>query len=440
MTIHDKLTDIYQDLSHNITFIYDRFDLLMAFDLAFHSVLSFDFQGKRIHKGWIESLIISDTRCGKSETADKLVNHYRLGEICSAENTSFAGLIGGMQQVGSRWHLSWGKIPINDRRLIVIDEVSGIDADTIALMSGIRASGIAEIIKINTEKTHARTRLIWLSNPRTAISVNSHNSGVEIVQRLIGKPEDIARFDFALVMAQEEVSSDIINAYQRDVIEHKYRSDLCHNLILWAWSRKPEQVIIDRDTTMAILDKTKMLCAKYSSEFPLVTVSEMKIKLARMSTALAARLFSTQDGENIIVNTDHVNYIAEWLDRIYSKPCFSYDMWSKRVKDKSTMNAEAVKMLLFGSSQLRECLLEVGQIHMNDIEEAIVGDRKEAKELLSQLMAHRALIKKHGFYVKTPAFIKLLREMGNGLSQTVTEELDPKAFDIAEMFNGEVKH
>ena len=410
--IQSKLEEIYNDLSHNVTFIYDRFDLLLAFDLAFHSVLGFDFQGKRIHKGWVEALIISDTRCGKSETGEKLINHYRLGELCSAENTSFAGMIGGMQQVGSRWHLSWGKIPINDRRLIVIDEVSGLNTDTIGLMSGVRASGVAEIVKINTEKTHARTRLIWLSNPRTAISVNAHNSGVEIVQRLIGKPEDIARFDFALIMAQEEVSNEIINAYQRKSIKHTYRSDPCHKLLLWIWSRKPEQVCIDDMATRAILEMTKALCSKYSAELPLVTVSEMKIKLARLSTALAARLFSTEDGEKVIVNKIHVEYIADWLDRIYSRPCFSYDSWSMRSKERSNMNEVTVRMLFAGrAAQLKECLLEIGQIRMADIEEVIKGDRKEAKELLAQLIACRALTKKHGFYVKTPAFIKLLREL-----------------------------
>ena len=412
MTIQDKLIELYRDLAHNVTYIYERFDMLLAFDLSFHSVLSFYFQGKRIHKGWVESLIISDTRCGKSENAEKLISHYRLGEICSAENTSFAGLIGGMQQVGSRWHLSWGKIPINDRRLVVIDEVSGLNTDTIGLMSGIRASGVAEIIKINTEKTHSRTRLIWLSNPRSAISVNSHNSGVDIVQRLIGKPEDIARFDFALIMAQEEISSDVINAFNRPVVKHVYKSHLCHNLILWAWSRKADQVNITRNAILAILEQTKALCNKYSADFPIVTVSEMKIKLARLSIALACRLFSTTTGEDVYVTNEHVEYIADWLNRIYSKPCFSYDTWSARAKKKATLNMEPVRMLFFGKSpQLKECLMESGQIKIADIEEVIEGSRVEAKTILSTLLTNRAVIKKHGYYVKTPAFIKLLREL-----------------------------
>jgi len=438
MTIQEKLDEIYNDLSHNVTFIYDRFDLLLAFDLSFHSVLSFSFQGKRIHKGWVEALIVSDTRCGKSESADKLVNHYKLGEICSAENTSFAGLVGGMQQVGSRWHLSWGKIPINDRRLVIIDEVSGIDVETIGIMSGIRASGVAEIVKINTEKTHSRTRLVWLSNPRSAISVNSHNSGVDIVKKLIGKPEDIARFDFALIMAQEEIDSDVINAYTRDTVEHKYYSKACHKLVLWAWSRKENQIHIGEEATKTILEATKRLCAKYSSEFPLVTVSEMKIKLARLSTALAVRLFSTDDGEIVLVTKDHVEYIASWLDKIYSKSCFSYDLWSIRSKNKDNINEASVKFALMGEPQLRECFLDMGQIRITDMEEVMAGGtREKAKELLSLLLNYKALIKKHGYYVKTPAFIRLLRNLegGNTEAQTInTQSEDPNNESIPEMF------
>ena len=376
--------------------------------------------------------------CGKSESAEKLINHYKLGELCSAENISFAGLVGGMQQVGSRWHLTWGKIPINDRRLVIIDEVSGLDVETIGIMSGIRASGVAEIIKINTEKTHARTRLIWLSNPRSAISVNSHNSGVDIVKKLIGKPEDIARFDFALIMAQEEIDSDVINAYTRDTVEHKYHSKACHKLILWAWSRRDNQIHIGDEATKVILEATKRLCAKYSAEFPLVTVSEMKIKLARLSTALAVRLFSTDDGEVVLVTKDHVEYIASWLDKIYSKSCFSYDSWSIRSKNKDNINNSSVKLTLMGEPQLRECFLDMGQIRIADMEEVMVGGtREKAKELLSLLLNYKALIKKHGYYVKTPAFIRLLRSLESGNTETQainTQSEGPNNESIPEMF------
>src|SRR6185503_2222957 len=91
-----KFDEIHQDLEANVTKIYRRRDLLTAFDLVTHSVLSFRFQGNIVHKGWCEALVIGDTRVGKSESVGRLVNHYRVGELVTGENASFAGLIGGM--------------------------------------------------------------------------------------------------------------------------------------------------------------------------------------------------------------------------------------------------------------------------------------------------------------------------------------------------------
>ena len=71
------------------------------------------------------------------------MKHYQLGEFVTGENTSFAGLIGGMQQNQKRWFVSWGKIPLNDRRLVILDEASGLSKRDISNMSGVRSSGIA---------------------------------------------------------------------------------------------------------------------------------------------------------------------------------------------------------------------------------------------------------------------------------------------------------
>ena len=134
--------------------------------MVYHSALGFFFQGQEIKRGWVEGLIIGDTRSGKSETAASLMKHYQLGEFVTGENTSFAGLIGGMQQNQKRWFVSWGKIPLNDRRLVILDEASGLSERDISNISGFRSSGIAEIIKIHQERPMT-TRLIWF-NTRTA--------------------------------------------------------------------------------------------------------------------------------------------------------------------------------------------------------------------------------------------------------------------------------
>ena len=425
MLIQDKLDHIHKDISHNVTYIYQRNDLLTTIDLVFHSVLQFYFQGKLLKKGWSEALIIGDTRCGKSETIERLVNHYKSGEISSGENTSFAGLVGGLQQTQKRWSIIWGRVPLNDRKLLAIDEVSGLSYQDIANMSQIRSSGIAEITKIQTERTFARTRLVWLSNPRADTPVAYFNSGVEIVKDLIGKPEDIARFDLVLIMATDEVPKEVINASTREEVPHIYTSALCRNLILWAWSRKADQVVISHDTTQKTLDIAEKLCNKYSSDVPIVTLSEQKVKIIRLAVALAARLFSSDiKGEKVIVNPEHVEYIGEFLDMIYSKPAFAYDIWSKSRRSAITLtNAKLVEARLraIGKSII-EVLMDMRQIRINDIEEVLGMTREEAKEFISFLVRNRALCKQYTYYIKQPAVIVLLRKLQSEMKDEIMKE------------------
>jgi len=409
----EKLKEIHKDLSYNVTKIYQRDDLLMAFDMVYFSPLRFKFQGKLIKKGWCEGLVIGDTRCGKTETSERLTAYYQLGEVASGENASFAGIVGGLQQTQKRWNIIWGKLPLNDRKLLIIDEVSGLRYEDIANMSSIRSSGIAEITKIQTERTMARTRILWLSNPRIDQPVNYFNSGVDIIKNLIGKPEDIARFDFALILANDEVSIDVINNSYKTHVEHKYNKEVSRDLILWAWSRNVDDIIIDEKTTDVILEMSLMICEKYSSDCPVVVPSEQKLKIAKLSIALASRLFSTDDGERIIVKPEHAEYAYAWLDSIYSKPCFSYNLWSKNRKQNMELVAkEDIERELgqYGDNFVNT-LLEMKQIRVTDLEEALGIERSKAKMLLAMLLSNKALKKMYSFYVKTPAFIGMLRKL-----------------------------
>jgi hypothetical protein len=311
MPIGEQVDAIYADLSTNVTRIYNRTNLHLAIDLVFHSPLSFYFGKKLIEKGYPEALIIGDTRCGKSETAKCLLRHYRLGARSSGENTSQAGLVGGLHQVRTGWRVSWGRIPLNDKRLLVIDEVSGVLCEEIAQMSDLRSSGIAEVTKIQTERTLARTRLVWLSNPRSADSVNNFGSGTKIIENLIGKPEDIARFDFCIILEKDEIRDDDVDERKQPDVPHRFTSELCHSLVLWAWSRTPEQIRLDDATIDACYEYGKLMGGKYSSDCPIVNSMEQKIKLARLSIALACRLFSCDEtGENVVVTPEHVKYIV----------------------------------------------------------------------------------------------------------------------------------
>ena len=420
-TVKQKFDEIHDDLSANITHIIGRNDLLAGIDLTYHSVLSFNFQGIPVTKGWVEFLCIGDTRTGKTESIEAIMRHYKLGEMSVAENTSYAGLVGGLQQTGDkRWFLTWGKLPLNDGRVFVIDEASGLSQEDIAKMSGIRSSGVAEITKIQTERTSARTRLIWFSNPRSGNPMEAYSHGIQAVSELIGKAEDISRFDFVVSAAKNEVPVSEINKLldTTSLPKHKYTSEPSKNLILWAWSRRPEDIVFEDEAVEMILSGATKMGRRYSSQIPLVEGASQRIKLARLAVATAARVFSTDgEGQKVIVTTEHVQFVLDYLDEVYGKPSLNYKGFSAGEfldAQAAEKNRGAVMLYLKGNGELAELCARTDFIWARTLEEQLNMSRQEAMQLISQLTSWR-MLQDGGSrgYRKTAGFISILREWQN---------------------------
>lgn len=407
--VTEKFEAIHTDLESNVTKIYQRHDLMTMVDLVFHSVLQFPFQGDLVRKGWVECLVIGDTRCGKTETAQKLMEHYRCGELVTGENASYAGLVGGLQQTQKVWSITWGKFPLNDRRGLVIDEISGLDHQSIARMSGIRSSGVAEITKIQTERTLARVRALWISNPRGRKPIAAFNSGIDAIQDLIGQPEDIARFDAAMTVATGEVPHSIINAGRRPEVPHVYTREACNRLVFWAWSRKAEDVVWLPGAESAVLSVATELSSKFVP--PLVEGAEQRIKVARLAVSAAARVFSSPDGVKLHVGKEHVEFVHEYLTHIYCKPSMAFDIHSRARIEEMTLYEpkEVQKRFEAVSDGSRNLLAGAPFFGVTDLQDFLGINREQSIEWASFLIRHRCTKRgKHGYY-KLPAFIKFLR-------------------------------
>jgi 5S rRNA maturation endonuclease (ribonuclease M5)/uncharacterized protein (DUF2384 family) len=428
--VHDKLEAIASDMAAHITKIYGRPDMHMMVDLVFHSPLQFEFDGKMLRKGWLECLILGDTRTGKGSVVEGLGQHYRAGEMVSGESVSLAGLIGGVQKLGDRWTLVWGKAVLNDRRLVTIDEATGLSTSDISKMSRIRSEGIAEITKIVSEKTTARTRLIWLANPRPAFestrprTLADYNYGIEAVPELIGAAEDVARFDMVLIVAQNEVASKDINKAHKAVGETGYPSDLCHSLLMWSWSRKPEHITFDDEVVKLAYNAADDLGKKFSSAVCLIQAEDVRYKLARIAAAAAARTFSSPDGIRLVVKREHMVFAYNFLHYIYSKPCCGYAQLSAALAERSTLRdpKAVVKILQQAGPQLRdliEGLLEHRKITPSDLADFAAIDGFAAKSITSELVRERAIIKEHFYYVKKPAFKAFLEKYKEHLDSKI---------------------
>ena len=404
-----KLRDIWKDFELNVTQIYGRPEIHAFVDLAYHSPLFITFDEKKI-KGWVEVLIVGDSAQGKTETAMNLRRHYRLGEKVECKNASVAGLLGGLQQMGTRWFVSWGIIPTHDKRLVILEELKGTSIEVISKLTDMRSSGIAEIPKIEKRRTHARTRLIALSNPRSDNPIQNYSYGVEALKELIGSLEDLRRFDACLLVASKDVDHNLINQRIKPQ-EPKYASELCQALILWAWTAK--DTIFEQETVELILKFASEMSDKFTDSIPLVDRGSMRYKLARMSASLAARTFSTTEDGKILVRPCHVQWLHSFLDNLYSTKTFGYLDLTKSVHTQNSLqDPDLIRKGLINTpfpQDLVANLLARTHIELQDIQDWCSWDRSTAQELLSLLVRKHALQRRQRSYLKTSAFIIFLK-------------------------------
>lgn len=410
-----KLAEISKDLAANVTKIYGRNEMHAMFDLVWHSVTNFIFNGQLQQRGWLECLVVGDTRTGKSEVAQRIIQHYGAGELVSCESASFAGIVGGLSQVGSRgeWEITWGSVPLNDRRLVVLDEISGLLPEQIAQMSSIRSSGEAQLTKIRSERTWARTRLVWLGNPRNG-RMSDFTYGVQAIAPLVGNNEDIARFDMAMSVAADEVEAGEINRTHHEATEHVYTSEHCAELLRWVWSRKADHVRWVDGAEQAVFDAALDLGGRYVEQPPLIQSANVRIKVARIAVALAARTYSTdEDGEAVLVGPVHVRDAVAFLDKIYGMPGFGYKAWSEeKINDlrQASEFYDKAKEFLGNQPGLGKFLRSMGSFRRTDLEDMLNMSKEDASRVITHLWNLRMIIRQGPQIKLVPLMHELLRE------------------------------
>lgn len=350
--IWDKLVDVASQIATNHSRIYNRLDLHIVALLTWCSPIGFRMGGETdVQRGWINALALGDTETGKSKVAKTLQRIFNCGVFVNAENCTYVGLVGGAIKMGNgQLMLRWGRIPLSDKQLVVLEELSGLSVDEISNMSDVRSSGIARLDKggINSE-TNSRTRILCLSNVRSQRkNLSQYLSGVTAIQELIGHPEDIARFDLITTLTDKEVSVNVINSSKgkfATIANEPIHVDSLKKLVHFIWSLTPDQITVTEAAYEECLTQTKRLSAIYHPSIPVFKGGSGRYKLARIAAAIACLQFSYKQ-DRITVTEGHVRCAAKLLETIYDKPSFGYREYSKQmydrenVKDKRLLRAE----------------------------------------------------------------------------------------------------
>lgn len=395
--------------------IYGRSDVATAILLTYCSPLRFTFQGMDLPRGWMDILIIGDTRCGKSAVAEAIVAGIKMGEFFTCENVSFAGLVGGLQQMGSKnkWDICWGKMPINNGKLLVADEMSSLPIDAIGNMSGVRSSGVAEISKVQGGIARAACRMIWISNPRSELDMSSYPHGVRAIPELIGRPEDIARFDLALGLRRSDVPLETINAITPDAIENDPKWDNLRVLVKWAWRLRPNDVEFTPDAVHLILRYATDMAKKYHASIPLVEPNEQRVKIARVSAATAVRCFSEHCGR-LVVKPQHVEFATWFMQKCFDSHGLMYNQYSDAMRYNTEMHVENTIALRDTFQRVGANKQSVQALHFMDIfgaydvEHILDVPKSDARTLLSMMIRFGILSKTPRGYRKTPLGVESL--------------------------------
>lgn len=323
--------------------------LIQTIDLAYHTALEFNFGNFKNVRGYLDTLIVGESRVGKSSTAESLRTTYELGMFTSLAGNSatIPGLVGGSNKTnGGSYQTRAGIIPQNHKGLIIFEEFGKSNANVVTELTDIRSSNEVRITRVaGTITLPAMVRMIALTNVKAqkgAIKpIASYPNGLSIITELVGTAEDIARYDLMLVLSDK--GSNIIDPFWTP--ETPFEKEVYQTRVRWVWSRSPEQIIIDREVGNHIIAKSNELNAKYDCHIKIFGTEAWK-KISRLAIAVAGYVVSTDDNyENIIVTKEHVDYAVNFFIAIYDNPTFKLKEYVEHERRYSVIDQEGITNL-----------------------------------------------------------------------------------------------
>lgn len=328
---------------------YDGYNtLIQAIDLSFHTVLEFNFGAFKNVRGYLDTLIVAESRVGKSSTAEALQRLYGLGAFTSLAGNSatIPGIIGGSTKVNGNYQTRAGLIPMNHRGLVIFEELAKCNTNLVKELTDIRSSNQVRIARVSGTLTlPALVRMITLTNVKNTTNkikpINSYPNGVDILVELIGSPEDIARYDLMLVLGDQ--GNRTIDPFWEPT--NPFEPEAYQTRIRWVWSRTADQVIIDKEIGHYILEKCNELNQEYDSHIKIFGTEAWK-KVTRLAIAIAGYTVSTDETyEKIIITKEHVDTAIDYLISCYDNSTFKLKEYVTTERLYNTIDNDGVKLL-----------------------------------------------------------------------------------------------
>lgn len=338
------------EFAHALSFmtrIYDRDMTHLLLLLIFHSAVSFRFEDRTI-KGTLEGLFIGDAGVGKTMILRTLIKNVKLGQFMTGSCSSRTGLSYSLlSSQNGAWDIQWGAYPLNDMGLLIIDEGQDIPAEDWEKLSVARSEGVLTVDRAARGEHPSRTRLIVSANPKYGQQVETELHPC-IHAKKIFTTKDIRRFDFAQSLSLQDAKKDNFLISNKGNLKSWLNPELLRNSVLFAWSRKSENIIFQDGISNVVIEMAGSLYDTYhhATDIPFVG-ADIKDKVLRLAVAHAIANHKVDEtGENIIVSSEDVIEIAKILNTIYSNYNFGLKSYSSLMREETGLTEQEYLTIL----------------------------------------------------------------------------------------------
>lgn len=322
--------------------------LIQAIDFSYNTPLQFNFGTFKDQRAYLDTIIVGESRTGKSSTADMLRDLYGLGTFTSLAGNSatIPGLVGGSNKTATGFQTRAGIIPQNHKGLVIFEEFGKSNNSVITELTDIRSSNEVRITRVaGTITLPAMVRMITLTNPKNKNgniqSIASYPNGIAVLTDLVEAAEDIARYDM-IVILPDRGNAQIDPTW---VPEEPLQEQVYKDKIRWIWSRTSEQIVINQDVQLYIIQVANELNKTYEGHIKIFGTEAWK-KISRLAIAVAGYVCSTDESyENIIVKKEHVDYAKDYLIKLYDNPTFKLKEFINYEKQYTEIDEEGISAL-----------------------------------------------------------------------------------------------
>jgi hypothetical protein len=368
--------------------------LILLLDLAYHTVLTFNFGHFKDVRGYLDMLIVGESRIGKSSTAEVLRQTYQLGTFASLAGNSATvpGLIGGSGKTpNGAYQTKAGLIPQNHKGLIIFEEFGKCKNDIITELTDIRSSNEVRITRISgTMSLPAMVRMVALSNVKTVQgeikSIAAYPNGISVITELVSTAEDIARYDILAVFGEK--GDAIIDPFWTP--DEPLPISVYQTKVRWVWSRKPEDVIINEEVGRYIIEQANALNKEYNCHIKIFGTEAWK-KLSRLAISIAAYVVSTDETyNNVIVTKEHVDYAVQLYHELYDNKTFRLKEYVANERKYNEIDKEGIELLqqLYAKCPALLVMLEQeARVSRNSLMAAVGLDNAMYNGFMNQLVS-----------------------------------------------------